>query len=287
MKKTLVALASLVTLSTIATAAPKLTTTTFTAGPNGFLVTSTLIAGEKDAVLIDAQFSLAEAHRLVAAILESKKTLTTVYITHSHPDHYFGLEVIKAAFPAVKIVALDKPVGEIAKTWQAKVKQWGPVFGKLVPAKPVIPTAQKATTLALEGQTIELRGPVQGDSADNTYVWIPSTKTVITGDIAFAGVHAWTAETNAEARKAWVKTLDDIAALGPTTVIAGHRDPKAKEDASVLASTKAYLQAFDAAVASSKTAEEVKTKIKAKYKDLQLDVILDIGAGAQFAAPTK
>lgn len=135
--------------------------------------------------------------------------------------------------------------------------------------------------------TSELHGPVQGDSPDNSYVWIPSIKTVIAGDIVYRGVHAWTAETNAERRKAWINTLDQIAALAPTTVITGHKDPKAKDDAASLAATREYLEAFDAALSSSKTAAEVQRKVKAKYPDLQLDVILQLGATAQFPAAKK
>ena len=86
----------------------------------GFLVDSTLVTGDKDAILIDAQFDRADAHRLVAQILESQKNLTTVYITHSHPDHYFGLEVIHQAFPKAKLVALPATVAEIKKTWKAQ-----------------------------------------------------------------------------------------------------------------------------------------------------------------------
>ncbi|HEY0192593.1 MAG TPA: MBL fold metallo-hydrolase, partial [Kofleriaceae bacterium] len=101
----LLATAALAT-ATAAHAAPALTTSVFTGSPAGFLVDSTIVAGDKDAILIDAQFDLADAHRLVAQILESKKQLTTVYITHFHPDHYFGLTVIQQAFPRAKIVAL-------------------------------------------------------------------------------------------------------------------------------------------------------------------------------------
>src|ERR1043165_1257306 len=111
----------------VAHAETKLTATVFTASPGGFLVNSTLVAGEKEAVLIDAQFDLADAHRLIAAILESKKTLTTVYITHGHPDHYFGLAAIKQAFAKAKLVPHPAALAEIKKTWQAKLKQWGPM----------------------------------------------------------------------------------------------------------------------------------------------------------------
>ncbi len=267
-----------------AAAETKLTTTVYTGSPGGFLVDSTLIAGDKEAILVDAQFTLADAHRLVAMILESKKTLTTVYITHGHPDHYFGLAVIQQAFPKAKLVTLPAAAAEIAKTAKAKVKQWGPMYGDNLTTKPVLPAASKAATLTLEGQTIELHGATQGDSPENSYVWIPSTKTVIAGDIVYRGVHPWTAETNAEKRKAWIKTIDEIAALGPTTVIAGHKDPKEKDDVAGLKATKDYLEAFETAVSSSKSSAEVQQKMKAKYPALQLDIILQLGADAQFVA---
>jgi glyoxylase-like metal-dependent hydrolase (beta-lactamase superfamily II) len=284
MLKSLLVALMLATLSPLAAAEGKLTTTVFTSSPGGFLVTSTLVAGEKEAVLIDAQFSLADAHRLVATILESKKTLTTVYVTHYHPDHYFGFAVIKQAFPRAKLVALPGAVAEIKKTWKPKLDQWRPMYGDLVPARPELPVALGGKTILLEGQTLEIRGPVQGDSADNTYVWIPSLKTVIAGDIVYSGVHPWTADTTASSRKAWMATLDELAALAPEVVIAGHKDPKLGNDASSIKATRGYLEAFEAAVASSRTADEVVKKVKARYGALQLDIILQLGAAAAYPA---
>ncbi|HEY5926943.1 MAG TPA: MBL fold metallo-hydrolase [Kofleriaceae bacterium] len=281
-------LASLVAIaaaSSPAVAETKLTATVYTASPGGFLVNSTLVAGDKDAVLIDGQFTLSDAHRLVAMIMESKKNLTTVYVTHFHPDHYFGLTVIKQAFPKAKLVATPETIKDIKKTWAKKLAQWGPMYGALVPKTPIVPAPLPAKGLTLEGQTLEVKANVMGDSADNSYVWIPATKTVIAGDIVFNGVHPWTAESSPETRKAWIKTLDEISALKPTTVVAGHKDPKLPDDAASLKATREYLEAFDAAVASSKTAAEVKDKLTKKYGSLQLPIILEIGAGAAFPAP--
>ncbi len=288
MKNTLLAAATLLALATAAHAEPKLTTTVHTGSPGGFYVDSTLVAGEKDAILVDAQFTLADAHRLVATILESKKNLTAVYITHYHPDHYFGLQVIQQAFPKAKLYALPAAIKQIKATAKAKAQYWGGMYGALVPTKPVQPTALKGTSLTLEGQTLEIKAGV-GDSADNTYVWIPSTKTVIAGDIVFNGVHPWTAESSAASRTSWVKTLDEIAALNPSTVIAGHKDPKLADSPTAVKATKDYLAAFDAAVASSKTSAEVQQKLKAKYGMLQLDIILQVGADAAYppAAATR
>ena len=277
-------LAATLAAGTPAHAQPRLTTAVYTGSPAGFLVDSTLVAGDKDAILIDAQFDLADAHRLVAMILETKKNLTTVYITHFHPDHYFGLAVIQQAFPDAKLVALPATVDEIKKTWQDKVKQWSALYGNLVPSQPVLPSALQGTTLTLEGQTLEIHGGVQGDSEDNSYVWIPSIKAVVAGDIVYRGVHAWTRETNAAQRKAWRKTLDELAQLHPTTVIAGHKAPRQGDDAGALDATRAYLDAFDASVASSKTSAEVQKKMKAKFPTAQLDIILQLGADAAFPA---
>lgn len=288
MSKLTNALLTLAALTAPAAAETKLTTTVYTASQGGFLVDSTLVAGEKEAILIDGQFTLSDAHRLVAMIMESKKTLTTVYVTHGHPDHYFGLNVIKQAFPNVKIVATADTVKEIKATWAGKVKQWGPMYGDLITKKPIIPTVLEGNTLTLEGQALEIKNGT-GDEALETYVWIPSIKTVVAGDIVFRGVHPWTAEGKADGRKAWVKTLDEIAALKPDVVIAGHKDPKASGSADVAGVkwTRDYLEAFDAAVASSKSADEVQAKLKKQYGDAQLDVILQIGAGAQFAPAAK
>jgi len=278
------AAAVMLTASATGRAEPRLTATVFTGSPGGFLVDSTLVAGDKDAILIDAQFDLADAHRLIAMILDSKKHLTTVYVTHFHPDHYFGLAAIQQAFPTAKLVALPAAVAEIKKTWQDKVKQWGPMYGDLVPARPVLPAPLQGGTLTLEGQTLEIHGGVQGDTEDNSYVWIPSIKTIVAGDIVYRGVHAWTRETTVAQRKAWRKTLDGLAALKPDTVIAGHKAPNQKDDAGAIDATRAYLDAFDAAVASSKTSAEAQQKVKANYPEAQLDIILQLGADAAFPA---
>lgn len=270
-------------LSVPALAAP-LKVTPLVASPQGFFVTSTLVTGEKEAVLIDAAFTLADAHRAIAAVLDSGKTLTTVYVTHSHPDHYFGLAALKAAFPNAKLVARADTVEEIKKTWKGKVDQWGPMYGANLTTAPVVPDVLTGDSLTLEGEKLQVTGAVQGDDAHNSYVWVPSVKALIGGDTLYNGVHVWTAETKAPNRKAWLATLDKLEKLKPELVISGHQTPDAKTDATTaIAFTRDYLKAFDAAVAGSKTAAEVLEKLKAKYPGAALDVIAKIGSEAQFA----
>ena len=125
--------------SSLAPAQTKLQTKIFTSTAEGFAVTSTLIYGERDAILIDPQFLFSEAHKAAAMILESRKNLTTVYSTHAHPDHYFGLAVMKPAFPNARLVALPAVVTGIGNGWEGRYKNWTKTYGNNVPSTPVLP----------------------------------------------------------------------------------------------------------------------------------------------------
>jgi glyoxylase-like metal-dependent hydrolase (beta-lactamase superfamily II) len=256
-----------------------------TSPPEGIAVNSTLVYGDKDAILIDAQFRLSDAHRLVAAILESKKNLTTVYVTHPHPDHYFGLVVIRQAFPNAKFVALPKVVEGIKASWQNRVNAWKPQYGDNIPSLPIIPDTLDGNTLTLEGETLEVFGPLQGDSAgDNSFLWIPSLKAIVGGDTLFSGAHFVFAPMTATQKKDWNATIDQMTALKPEIVIPGHQIVGAPNDASVLVFMKKYMRDSDEAQASSTTADEFKSKMKALYPDLGVEGLLNISAGAAFPA---
>jgi len=270
-----------------APAAPKLSLEVITASPEGFLVTSTLITGEKEAVLIDAQFTLADAKAVAARVQATGKALTTVYVTHAHPDHYFGFPALKEAFPEAKLVALPATIADIEKTWEAKVKQWKPLYKEAITDQPIVPEPLAGTSIELEGAQLEIVGDLQGDAAGNSYVWIPSLATVVTGDIVYDQVFPWTAETTPETRTAWSATLDKLTALGAKSVVPGHQKPEQKQDPSNLQFTQGYLKAYDTALASSKTPEELQAKVKAQYPDAALDVILKIGSEAALKPSAK
>jgi glyoxylase-like metal-dependent hydrolase (beta-lactamase superfamily II) len=250
----------------------------YTANDLGFLVVSTLVMGKQDAILIDCQFNFANAHRVVADILESGKALKTVYITHGHPDHYFGVEVIKQAFPGARVVALETTVADIRQSAQKKIDTWSPQLGPNGPKSVVIPEALGEKYLELEGQRLELIGPVQGDSENNSIVWIPSIKTIVAGDTVFGGVHAWTADSNAEQRKAWIKTLDRMEAMGPEKVVPGHYRNGTAMDVNAIRFTRDYLEAFDKAAASAANSTDLIAAMEARYPDATLTPALQIGS---------
>src|SRR5436190_4109716 len=177
-------------------------------GQIGYDVNATLVIGEKDILLIDPQFSLSEAHKLAAEILESKKHLATIYVTHPHPDHLFGLAVLKQAFPDAKIVALTATVNAAKTGWPARQKFWMATYGNNIPGpEPVLPDELATPVLALEGEQFPITGGVQGaDGPGNSFVWVPPLKTVITGDIVFD--HVYFGVPRPEPRVNWQKTID-------------------------------------------------------------------------------
>jgi glyoxylase-like metal-dependent hydrolase (beta-lactamase superfamily II) len=244
-------------------------------GVNGYDVNSTMISGDKDMLLIDPQFSLSEAHRLAAAILESKKNLAVIYITHAHPDHMFGLAVLKQAFPQAKILALPGTVNAAKTGWPARQKFWFATYGNNIPGPdPVLPEELTTPFLTLEGQQFPVTGPVQGsDGAGNSFVFVPSLRAVVTGDIVFD--HVYFGVPRDKAREEWNKTIDQIMALKPEIIVPGHEGPGAKRDTSSITFMKKYIADWDVNVSKSRNAAEMREKVLKQYPGLGMEFTLN------------
>lgn len=250
----------------------------YNADATSFHVNSVLVTGKQDAILIDAQFNRSDAHRLVADILNSKKNLTTVYVSHGDPDFYFGLEVIKQAFPTVEIYASKPTIAWIKQTVEKKVGFWGPKMGANAPRDPIIPKELPAEGLTLEGNTLEIIG-LDGQLPRRSYVWIPSIKAVVGGVNVFSGLHLWTADTQTKSdRAAWLKILEDIESLEPEIVIPGHSNVGAPIGLNAVVFSKNYLQRFEAELEGAANAKELTHKMQQLYPGLGLGIALDIGA---------
>jgi len=253
-------------------------------GQVGYDVNSTMIIGERDLVVIDPQFSLSEAHKLAAEILETRKRLTTIYSTHAHPDHLFGLAVLKQAFPEAKIVALPATVSGAKTGWPARQKFWFPVYGNNIPGpEPVLPEELATPVLTLEGEEFPITGGVQGsDGPGNSFVWVPSLKAVITGDIVFD--HVYFGVPRDAARENWLKTISQIAALNPAIVIPGHEGPGATRDMRSIDFMKKYIADWDVNVARSKTATEMRANVLKQYPGLGMEFTLNDRVATYFPA---
>jgi glyoxylase-like metal-dependent hydrolase (beta-lactamase superfamily II) len=254
-------------------------------GQQGYDVNSTMVMGEKDMIVIDPQFSLSEAHKLAAEILESRKTLTTIYSTHAHPDHMFGVAVLKQAFPDAKYVALPAVVAAAKTGWPARQKFWFATYGNNIPGPdPVLADELTTPQLTLEGETFPITGGVQGaDGPGNSFVWIPSLKAVVTGDIVFD--HVYMPVPRDMARENWLKTIDQIAALKPEIIVPGHEGPGASRNLQSVAFMKKYYADWDANLAKSKSAAEMRAAVAKQYPGLGMEFTLTDRVAGFFPAP--
>lgn len=262
-----------------------LTVTAHSAPESAFSATSTLISGQRDAILVDAQFTLSSGVRVADWIQQSGRRLTTVYITHGHPDHYFGLAPILAKFPDAQVLAAPAVIEELRAYAPQALAQWKPLYGADLTAEPVFPKPFNGGQITLEGQTIDLIALQPAESEHATAVWVPSAKTLIAGDAVFNGVHVWLAGVNADRRENWLHNLERLKALGPTVVIAGHRAPGVTDSAAVLDSTAQYIRDFSQTVTTSRRPEEVISRMTAAHGNRTLPVILELAAKSAFATP--
>jgi glyoxylase-like metal-dependent hydrolase (beta-lactamase superfamily II) len=252
-----------------------------TSSPGSLNTKFTLIQGETEAVLVDVPFLRSDAYRLVADILDSGKTLTTIIVTHAHPDHYFSLDVLRDAFPNARAIAAPVVVADVWTSFPARLAFWQPQIGAQAPRYPMIPTAFDETSFELEGHRIEILGPFTGDAPNSTAVYVPDLDAVIAGDIVFNQVHVY-AGGKAE-RAAWVATLDRLLALEPEIVVAGHTKANLPNTRAGLEYTRGYLLRFEQAIAEAKDAPELMAIMRGAYPDaidFQGDFILTTTATA-------
>ena len=238
--------------------------------------TATLITAEEHALLIDAGFTRADGHRLVAEILDSGKTLTTVFISHADPDFYWGAEVIADAFPDAELVATPLVIDHIRAAYDGKLAAWEPV-GVNRPTRLVRLTALTGD-ITFEGRVFELKGGHPG-LPDRHYLWQSDQRVIVGGVLLFQNEHVWVADTaTPEDRRVWIEVLDEMAALEPAFAVPGHRLPTTTLDASPIAYTRDYLTTFEREADNAATGERLTEALIAAYPDAGMLIAAQLGA---------
>ena len=249
----------------------------YRADETSFFVSSTLVYGKTEAVLVDAQFTLADAHQVVADILRSGRSLTTVYISHGDPDYYFGLEVILQAFPEVKIYTTKKTLEHIKKTYKKKLEFWGPKLGSNSPSKIILPEVLKGNTLIVDGHELKIKGLMK--HPESTFIWIPSIKAVLGGVPVYGNLHLWMADSaTQEARNQWKFILKSIKDLKPEMVVPGHALRDAPLTTESVDYSMNYIKVFEAEMKKASDSKALIKTMKQKYPESKLGIALDIGA---------
>ena len=257
-----------------------LSTKVFFSDEKGFEVASVIVMGKTDAILIDAQWTLSNAHRVVAEIAETGKQLKTIYVTHAHPDHYFGLGLVAEAFPAAQVTALASVARTINRQFFGKLNHWEKVIGPTnVCRKTVTIDALEQNYIELEGERIEIIPEVIGDLKYNTVVWIPSIKTLYGSDVLFNQAHPFTCEVTQEERRQWIRDIEQLEKLDAEVIIPGHQKPDMPFDVSSFNFTKDYLIATDEEIAKTKDEANFYYAMVQRFPDANLFISNEMNAG--------
>ncbi|EKT54446.1 MBL fold metallo-hydrolase [Providencia burhodogranariea] len=243
-----------------------------------FPVSSEIISGDNEVILIDAQFQKNDAQALVNKIKALNKKLTTIYISHSDPDYYFGLDTLTKAFPDAKVIATKETVAAIKASKDGKLAYWGPVLKNEAPDSLIMPEVIQGNSFTIDGETLYIKGS-DGPAPDRTYVWIPSLKAVVGGVVVSDNIHIWVADTQTKAsRQYWQQTLNNIKALKPEIVVPGHFTGESKMDLGTVTFTQNYLNTFETMAEQSKDAKTLINKMEVAYPKLDDKSSLELSA---------
>src|SRR5258705_1366806 len=253
----------------------------FTSLDDQFWTNSVLIEGTHEVMLVDAQLTKTNAERVLQEIKETKKPLSIIYITHEHADHFLGLEVFREAYPTVRIIANSAVVDRINKVYREKIDKWKTILGSRGTSQVVAIEKFDGDVISFESSKIEVLKNIQGDTDENTMLWIPGQRILIAGDVLFNNMHVYTAETDSKARGKWLNSLNKIRELKPSVVIPGHSKVGAPLDASTAVDfTENYLLAFEEELKKAKDPESLINTMKERFPAADLPLAIERGAQA-------
>ena len=222
-------------------------------------ITSTLIMGRRDAVLIDPPLTATQAADVGDWIAASGRRLRQIYITHGHGDHWFGAIPLLQRFPGVTVQTTAGTAKIIAaqNDPEFRAEFWDRVFPGQLPAGELDVSIVDEQGFELEGVALVPVEVGHTDTDATTMLHVPDMGLLVAGDVVYNGVHLYLTESDGIAGiDEWLAALDTAEALRPATVIAGHKDPRAFDNPSQIQATRRYLTDARRLLESSESADE-------------------------------
>jgi cyclase len=199
----------------------------------GYMINSTVIVGDQGVILIDSGGSAEVGRHIAAAVRRiTDKPVTHVVNTHHHGDHHLG----NAAFEGATFISSElcrKLVLETAAEWLKIMER---AVGRPLPGTRAIP----ATITYAEGTRTEtfIQGvrmvfwlPLGSHTAGDLLVYLPDENVLVAGDVL---VHRVVPTLQDGFVKNWIRTLDELQALGGVHFVPGHGDVMTLDDVRAL-----------------------------------------------------
>jgi glyoxylase-like metal-dependent hydrolase (beta-lactamase superfamily II) len=228
---------------------------------------ATLIYGIEDAVLVDAFMTVEQANALADWVASKRKNLTTIYITHGHGDHWFGVGTLRERFPSARVVATADTVEVMRRNASPEALRtaWKAAFPGQIPDKLVIADALQGNVIDLEGHDLVVLELGHTDTDRTTCLHVPSIGLVVAGDAAYNDVHLYLAESDPQKRREWIAALDKIESLEPRAVVASHKRPENEDSPEIIEETRQYIRDFDRLANATRTAGELYDRMRELY----------------------
>jgi glyoxylase-like metal-dependent hydrolase (beta-lactamase superfamily II) len=233
-------------------------------------ISSTLIYGERDAVLVDTPITVEQARALATWVAASGKNLTTIYATHGHGDHFFGTSTVLERFPGARFVARPDVIKIMRQ--QASPESlstfWNPRFPGQISSHPAIADELTGSVINLEGYDLVSVPLGFTDTANTTCLHVPSIGLIVAGDAAYNGVHLHLVESpDQQKRQEWIAALDQMESLKPRAVIAGHKGIGNEDSPRIIAATRKYIRDFERLAMQTRTARDLYDQMLKLYPD--------------------
>ncbi|WP_435593238.1 MBL fold metallo-hydrolase [Nocardia sp. bgisy118] len=228
---------------------------------------STLIMGEKTAVLVDPPFTRKQTRQVGEWVASFGKQLTYIYATHGHGDHWFGTGELLERFPGAIPYATEGTIEIMRKNVELREYFWDSDFPGLIPDTPLVYQPIPAEGLELEGHRITAVEVGHTDTDDTTVLHVPSIGLVVGGDVVYNGVHQMLLETGGGGFESWLAALDIVESLEPRAVVAGHKNRDLPDDPSIIDQTRRYLRDAQQLLADKPTPQQFFDDMVARYPE--------------------
>jgi glyoxylase-like metal-dependent hydrolase (beta-lactamase superfamily II) len=233
-------------------------------------ISSTLISGERDAVLVDTPITVEQARALANWVAARGKNLTTIYATHGHGDHFFGTSTVLERFPHARFVARPEVIQIMREqaSPESLATFWNPRFPGQISSQLAIAEELTGNVINLEGQDLVTVPLGFTDTASTTCLHVPSIGLIVAGDAAYNGVHLHLSESpDQQKRQEWIAALDKMESLQPRAVIAGHKRVGSVDSPTILGETRRYIRDFERLAMQMATSRELYDQMLELYPD--------------------
>ena len=245
-------------------------------------LSTTLIHGHNDAVLVDPPFIREQAQAVGDWVRASNKNITHIFVTHGHGDHWFTAGMLADKFDA-QIVATAGTIEQMHRNVAMRDAVWDKLFPGQIPETTVTAVPAENNRIELEGKQLDIVEVGHTDTDATSVLHAPDLDLVVAGDTVYNGVHLYLAESADGGRDKWRSAIDIVENLEPRWIVAGHKNKDLDDSAArAISRTRDYLNSADVLLSQHTTALGFFNAMVKRFPDRLNPGALWLGAAALY-----